>query len=373
MTFMLIIVGILFGVIFGWKAIVGIMSKRYFAKMASPTVTISAMEAKESLWEPTIKSVGSLRARVGVNVTTELAGMVQTISFKPGSTVKKGDILVQLNADTELGQLHALQAQVELAKITYERDMAQYRVHAVSKQTVDTDKWNLKNLQAQVDQQAATTNKKTIRAPFDGTLGINKVNPGQYLNVGDTVTTLQALDPIYADFYFPQQALAKLKLNQKVKIISDTFPKKIFSGEITTIQPLVDANTRNVLVEATLLNPDSLLIPGMFVHGTVSMEEKEKYITLPQTAVTFNSYGDLVYLIKESKEKDKDNKPVLIAEQVFVTVGDTRGDQIAIIKGVKAGDTVVTSGQLKLKNGSKVRVNNSIQPANKANPKVAER
>jgi membrane fusion protein (multidrug efflux system) len=373
MTIMLVIVGILFGAIFGWKAFVGIMSKRYFAEMSSPTVTVSAMTAKESLWEPTIKSVGSLRARVGVSVTTELAGMVQAIYFKPGSTVKKGEILVQLNADAELGHLHSLQAQVELAKITYQRDKAQYKVHAVSKQTVDADEWTLKNLQAQVSQQKATTDKKTIRAPFDGSLGINNVSPGQYLNVGDTVTTLQALDPIYADFYFPQQALAKLKLGQKVETISDTFPKRTFSGHITTIQPLVDTNTRNVLIEATLSNQDSLLIPGMFVHGTVNLEEQKKYITLPQTAISFNSYGDMVYLIQETDEKGENNKSVLIAKQVFVTLGDTRGDQVAIIKGVKPGDRVVTSGQLKLKNGSKVVVNNSIQPINKADPKVIEK
>ncbi|MFT4059708.1 MAG: efflux RND transporter periplasmic adaptor subunit [Legionella sp.] len=373
MIIMLVIVGMLFGLIFGWKAFKSIMTQRFFASMNAPVVAVSTMKAEESFWQPTMKAVGSLRTRVGVNVTTELAGMVQTIYFTPGAFVNKGDVLVQLNAGTELGQLHSLQAQVELAKITYQRDKAQFAARAVSKQTVDTDEWNLKNLQAQVEQQAATTEKKTIRAPFTGKLGINNINPGQYLNVGDTVTTLQALDPIYADFFLPQQALAQLKVGQKVKVTVDTFPDKEFAGDITTIQPLVDVNTRNVEVEATLPNPDFKLKPGMFVHAVVNVESKQKYITLPQTAVSFNPYGDIIYIAKETKDKDSQNRPVFIVTQVFVTVGDTRGDQIAILKGVNVGDIVVTSGQLKLKNGSRVVVNNSIQPSNEATPKVTEK
>ncbi len=373
MTIMLASVGILFGLIFGWKIFTSFMTARFFAKMQNPIVTVSTMKAEESMWQPTIKAVGSLRARVGVNITTELAGMVQTIYFTPGAKAKEGDVLVQLNAGTELGQLHSLQAQVELAKITYQRDKAQYAVHAVSKQIVDTDEWNLKNLQAQVEQQAATVAKKTLKAPFAGQLGINNVNPGQYLNVGDMVTTLQALDPIYADFYLPQQALAELKIGQSVAVVTDTFPKQTFSGKITTIQPAVDSSTRNVEVEATLSNPDFLLKPGMFVRVEVDVSSKKRYITLPQSAVSFNPYGDIVYLVKDSGQKDDKNQPILIVSQVFVTVGDTRGDQIAILKGVKAGDIVVTSGQLKLKNGSRITVNNKIQPSNNAAPNVVEK
>jgi membrane fusion protein (multidrug efflux system) len=373
MIIMLVIVGVLFALIFGWKGFKAIMTQRYFASMNAPVVTVSTMKAEESLWQPTMKAVGSLRARVGVSVTTELAGMVQTIYYTPGALVKKGDVLVQLNAGTELGQLHSLQAQVELAKITYQRDKAQFAVRGVSKQTVDTDEWNLKNLQAQVEQQAATTEKKTLRAPFTGQLGINNINPGQYLNVGDMVTTLQALDPLYADFFLPQQALAQLNVGQKVQVKVDTFPDKTFEGDITTIQPLVDSNTRNVEVEATLANPDFKLKPGMFAHVVVSIESKLKYITLPQSAVSFNPYGDIVYLAKETGEKDKNKRPIFTVTQVFVTVGETRGDQIAILKGVSAGDIVVTSGQLKLKNGSRIVVNNSIQPSNEVNPKVIEK
>src|SRR5579885_1553482 len=231
MVIMLISLGILFGGIFGYKLFMGLMMKRYMATMQAPAVTVSTMKVGYSDWTANQKAVGSLRAIVGVNVTTELAGMVQKIYFAPGATVKEGTVLVQLNADAEKGQLHALQAQSELAKITYRRDKAQFAVHAVSKQTVDTDEWNLKNLMGQVEQQAATVEKKTIRAPFNGRLGISYVNPGQYLNVGDKVATLQTLDPIYIDFYMPQQALAYLKLGQSVNVTSDTYPGQKFTGK----------------------------------------------------------------------------------------------------------------------------------------------
>lgn len=373
MIIMLAVLGLLFASIFSWKYIKTVMNRRYLATLLSPTVTVSTMKVESSLWQPRLKAVGSLRARVGVNVTTELAGMVQTIDFKPGSEVLKEQLLVQLNAAAEIGQLHSLQAQVELAKITLARDKAQLEAQAVSKQVVDSDEWTLKNLQAQVEAQIATIAKKTIRAPFAGRLGINQVNPGQYLNAGDTVTTLQVLDPIYADFDIPQQYLAELKLSQPVSLKTDTFPNQIFSGTITTIQPIVDKDTRNVLVEATLLNPRLKLTPGMFVHVAVEIGMPQTYLTLPQSAISFNPYGDLAYLVQDSGKKDSHNQPILTVKQVFVTLGETRGDQIAVLKGLAKGDTVVTSGQLKLKNGSRIRINNSIQLSNEAEPKILEK
>lgn len=373
MIIMLVSVAVLFGAIFGWKYIKARMIQKYIATMMSPAITVSTMKVGSSLWQPRLKAVGSLRARVGVNVTTELAGMVQTIYFTPGAEVEKGQVLVQLNASSEIGQLHSLQAQVELARITYERDQAQFKAHAVSKQVVDSDEWNLKNLQAQVEQQTAIVEKKTIRAPFSGRLGVNNINPGQYLNVADTVTILQALDPIYADFYLPQQALSQLKLGQKVRVVTNTFPGQTFSGQITTIEPAVETTTRNVQVEATLSNPKFQLMPGMFVDVDVDVAAPKTYLTVPQSAISFNPYGDIAYIVKATNEKTKDNKAIFRVTQVFVTVGETRGDQIAILKGLKYGDTVVTSGQLKLKNGSRIVVNNTIQPSNEASPNIKER
>lgn len=370
MRTMLIALGILFGGIFLYKSAMNLFMKFWFAENGSPAVTVSTLKADYAPWEPKISAAGSTRAVTGVNVTAQLSGMVQQIYFTPGTTVTKDTVLVQQNADPDIAKLHALEANMQLAKITYERDKAQYKIHAVSKQQLDTDEQNYKSAQAQVAQQAATVDMKSIRAPFTGRLGISKVNPGQYLNPGDTVVTLQTLDPIYVDFYVPQQALASLKLDQRVVVTSDTFPGKLFTGKVTTINPLVDTDTRNVEVEATIDNPDYELTPGMFTHVEVTIADAKKYLTLPQSAITFNSYGDIVYIIRE-QGKDKHGKPILIAKQSFVTTGETRGDQITILNGLKAGDLVVTSGQLKLKNGSHVNINNDVQPTNQPNPTVS--
>jgi len=325
-----------------------------------------------SPWQPKLQSTGSLRAINGVNVTTELAGMVQKIYFIPGAMVKAGTLLVQLNADAEIGQLHSLQAQAALANITYQRDKAQFAVRAVSKQTVDADFQNLRSLQGQVAQQAATVAKKAIRAPFTGRLGINNVNLGQYLNPGDKIVTLQALDPIYVDFYVPQQKLIQLAVGQSVEVMSDVYPKRVFKGKITTVNPALETTTRNVEVEATLANPRYELNPGMFALVNVIVGKPKNYLTVPQTAISYNSYGNIVYVLKkqdkDKTDKDKNGKPIFMAEQVFVTTGETRGDQITVLKGLKQGDTVVTSGQLKLKNKSLVTVNNAVVPENSPNP-----
>jgi membrane fusion protein, multidrug efflux system len=368
MRIMLIALGILFGVIFLYKEFQSYMTNRFLSSQ-KPIFTVSTIKTSYSAWQPTIRATGSIRAIKGVNVTTELAGMVQKIYFTPGSYVTEGTVLVQLNADAEIGQLQSLQANAALALITYDRDVAQFAIHAVSKQTVDTDRENLRSIRGQVAQQAATVAKKTIRAPFTGRLGISYVNPGQYINTGDKVASLQTLDPIYMDFYIPQQELARIKVGQLVNVTSDIFRGKKFNGKVTTIDPAVDTDTRNVTVEATLPNPTKELTPGMFAYVTVDVGSPIKYLTLPQTAVSFNSYGDIVYVVHD-QGKDEQGKPVLIARQVFVTTGDTRGDQIAILKGIKEGDTVVTAGQQKLKNNSRVTINNTILPSNDPNPTV---
>lgn len=369
MRIMLLVLGILFGGIFAYKGFMVIMRNMYFAANKTPTVTVSTATASYVPWQPKLKAVGSLRAITGVNVTTELAGLITKIYFTPGSVVEQGTLLLQLDADTEIGQLQSLRAQAELAKITYERDKKQYAVNAISKQQLDSDLFNLQNLEGQVASQAATVDKKTIRAPFTGRLGIRDVNLGQYLNTGDTVTTLQALSPIYADFYLPQQALSKLKVDQTVNILSDTFPGKVFTGKITTIMPLVDQSTRNVEVEATIDNPDLELTPGMYIAAEVITGADLDQLTLPITAVSFNSYGNIVYIVQKG-ETDKKGNPILTVKQSFVTVGETRGDQVTITDGLKEGQTVVTSGQLKLKNGSHIAINNSVEPNADPDPAV---
>jgi membrane fusion protein (multidrug efflux system) len=345
------------------------MMKKFFSTMKDPTYTVSTMVAKYEIWKPQIKAVGSTRATLGVNITAQLGGMIQKILFTPGAMVNENDVLVQQNADPNIGQLHALQANEELARITYERDKKQYQIKGISKQQLDSDLQNWKNLQGQVEQQKAIVQQLTITAPFTGKLGISNVNPGQYLNPGDTVVTLQRLDPIYVDFYLPQNQLTNLAVGQDVDIILDAFPGKTFTGKITTINPVVEKSTRNVEVEATVPNPDNLLLPGMFTTVHINRDIEEKLITLPKAAVTFNPYGDLVYRVTKTGDA-KDGKPIYKARQKFVTVGASRGDQVSILSGLDEGDEVVTSGQLKLKNGSIVAINNSVQPSEQAAPKV---
>jgi len=369
MRIMLISVAILFGCIIAYKIFISFMINSYISKLKNPIQTVSTMEVKYSDWLPEKKATGSLRAIQGVNVTTELAGMIKNIYFVPGTVVKKDTVLVQLNIDADVAQLNALKASEELAKTNLNRDLLQFKVQAVSKAVLDSDAANLKNFSAQVTQQKAIIEKKTITAPFSGRLGISLVNLGQYLNPGDKVVTLQQLDPLYLDFYMPQQFINEIKVNQSVRTSSESFPGKTYQGKITTIDPIVDSATRNVEAEAIIANPNLELVPGMYTEVIVSTGKPKRYLTLPHSAVTFNPYGDIIYLVNE-KQNESDKKSVKTVTQIFVTTGDTRGDQIAILEGLKEGDVVVTSGQLKLKNGSRIEINNTVVPANNPNPTI---
>jgi membrane fusion protein, multidrug efflux system len=335
-----------------------------------PAVVVTAIKAAPQEWQPQLNAVGSLRAVRGVDVTTEIAGLVREIRFKSGDEVKAGALLVQLNADSDLAQLASLKAAADLAQVTLTRDRAQLAAQAISQAQVDSDQADLKSKRAQAASQQATIDKKTIRAPFSGRLGITLVNPGQYLNPGDKVVTLQTIDPIYIDFNLPQQQISAVSLGQTVTVSSDAYRGQGFSGKVTAIDAKVDTATRNVQIEATLPNPKKQLLPGMFARAAVDAGEKKAYLTLPQTAITYNPYGATVFVTAD--KKDAKGHPQVQAQQVFITPGPTRGDQVAILKGVSEGATVITSGQLKLKNGTPVRIDNSVQPANDQNPAPQE-
>ena len=367
MRIMLILLSILFGGIFIYKTVMGMLMRHYMANQINVS-TVSTAVVGAQAWQPEISEAGSLRAIHGVNITPQMAGQVKAIYFTPGADVAEGTPLVQLNADDDIALLHSLQANADLSNITYTRDQAQFKVEGISKQIVDNDAANLKSITAQVAQQAAIVAKKTIVAPFAGRLGINQINIGQYLNPGDTVTMLQTLDPIYADFNVPQQELTKLKPGQKVKVSVDALPGRQFFGKITTVNPAVDAATRNVMVEATISNPEKELAPGMFATVAVDAGAPHSYITVPQTVISYNPYGDVVFVV--TQENDKDGKSIMVAKQRFVVVGDTRGEQVAIASGLKEGDTVVTSGQIKLKNGSQITVNNALVPSSNPAPEL---
>ncbi|HEY2559542.1 MAG TPA: efflux RND transporter periplasmic adaptor subunit [Caldimonas sp.] len=356
------------------------------------TVTATKVESLE--WQPQLAAVGTVVAVRGVDVTTEIAGLVRSIEFKSGEEVKAGTVLAQLNADSDIAQLNSLMAARDLAATVLKRDQAQFEVQAISQAQLDNDAADLKTRNALVAQQQATIAKKTIRAPFSGKLGITTVNPGQYLNPGDKIVTLQTIDPIYVDFYLPQKRIGGLSIGQIVGIATDGFPDVGFPGRVTAINPKVDPATRNILVEATLANPKRQLLPGMFANVSVDVGDKRRYLTLPQTAITYNPYGSTVFVVRQKSEVDAAARAAsragsaaaaapaaaaasgadqLVVQQVFVTTGETRGDQVAIVSGLKEGEQVVTSGQVKLKNGTPIAIDNSVQPANNPNPTPQER
>lgn len=372
MVITLITIVVVFVVIVGMHLLKDTMIHKRLDVFEHPIVTVSAVEVGYDSWQPQYEASASLRAVMGVNVTTETAGMVRDIHFKPGQDVKKGDLLVQLDIDNLNAQLQSYQATAHLDKVTYERDKAQYAIKAVSKQTLDNDLANWQSAQAQVGQQQAVIAKSTITAPFDGRLGICLVSPGQYINTGDGVTSLQTYNPIYADFYVPQEVLPRLKMGQVVKLRSDAFPKQTFNGTITTLNSSFDSSSRNVEIEATIANPDASLVPNMYATVTVDTGAETPHLTLPQAAVSFNSYGSIVYLLKETDAKDPSGKTLYSASQKFIGTGETRGDQVVIKQGLRAGDLVVTSGQLKLKNGSQVVISNVVVPADNAVPTAAD-
>ncbi|MEN6623177.1 MAG: efflux RND transporter periplasmic adaptor subunit [Smithella sp.] len=364
---MLIIVGLIFGGIFGYHVFRSYMMKKYMASAAAPAVTVSAMKAVPQEWQEQIQAVGTLRAVHGVDLANEIAGIVQSIHFKSGDNVKAGQVLLQVNADSDIAQLRVLTAAADLAQSVYDRNRKQFEVQAISKASLDVDAADLKGKQFQVAQQTALVKKKTIRAPFAGRLGISSVNAGQYLNAGDKIITLQALDSIYIDFFLPQQDFSRIAINQEVTVVTDAYPDATFKGKVSAINPKVDPQTRNVQVEALIANPQHKLLPGMYATIKVQAGAARHYLTLPRTAVTFNPYGETVYIV-EQKATAKDGKPSLSVRQTFVTLGPARGDQVAVTKGIKEGELVVTSGQLKLRNGSPVIINNQVQPASESNP-----
>lgn len=372
MLIMLILVGAVLGGLFGFKAFVNGKIKEAMAGMANMPQTISATKAETSDWQPRIDAVGTLRAVRGAELSLEVPGVVETISFQSGDEVKAGQVLLTLRKQDEEARLQSLEATASLAQITYDRDLKQLKAQAISQAIVDNDEANLRNARAQVAVQKAILDKKTLRAPFDGKLGLRQVDLGQFLAAGTMIATLQSLDPIFVDFLLPQQAVAQIAVGDKVRAKIDAFPGRTFEGKITAINPKIETGSRNVQVRATLPNPDQKLMPGMFAAVELDTGAPQRLVTLPQTAVTYNPYGSLVYLL-DDKGKGAEGKPELVARQVFVTTGATRGDQVAILKGVSEGDTVVTSGQIKLRNGVPVVVDNRAVPTNDPAPKIVDK
>lgn len=352
LIFVLLALTLVFGGIFGWKYY-QMRLQAAQAAMPPPPATISSAEVRRETWQPSLHSVGSLVAVNGIHVTTEVAGQVESINFKSGQPVKRGDLLVQLEDSVDQADLRGLIVERRLAEVQFKRMADLLQKKSVSRADYDQARANLESAEAQVASKRALIRKKKIRAPFSGFLGIREVNVGEYLAPGDRIVPLQSLDPIYADYALPEQHVAELYEGQTVALLVRAYPERIFQGIISAINPGVDPGTRNVRVRATLDNPNYLLRPGMFAEARTFLPERENILTLPRTAITYNPYGDSVFVIEE---KDRG----LEVQRRQVETGEVRGGRVEIVKGLQAGERVVRTGQVKLRNGQRVRIDDSV-------------
>jgi membrane fusion protein (multidrug efflux system) len=348
-------IGALLLVLVGIKALQ--IVKMASSPMVMPPTTVSSAQVKEEDWAPTLSAVGSVSAVQGAVVSSELGGVVAEIKFQNGGVAKKDDVLVRLAATSEDADL-AL-ARSDLMRT---RDLAARKV--ISKAELDAAESKLK-------QKEGAVEKKEVRAPFDGQLGIRQVNVGQMINPGQQVVSLQALDPVFVDFALPQQFLTRLSQGLDVKVTSDAVDGRDFPGKLTAINSSVDPITRNVGLQATLENHDHVLRPGMFAKVEVVLPEKQKTLVVPGSAVSYAPFGDSVYVI-EKKMDEKTKKETQVLKQAFVRVGEARGDFVSITQGLKAGDTIVSTGVFKLRNGMPVVINNDLAPKPQLNPKPAD-
>lgn len=337
------------------------------ANFQPPPTAVTTTVAKKEDWSASLKSIGSVVAVQGVTVSADLPGIVERISFDSGRQVREGQVLVTLDTRQERAQLAAAEAQRDLAKLNYERMKALVQEGAIPRADYDRAAAEKDQTEAKVGEIRATIERKTIRAPFSGTLGIRQVNLGQYLSAGNAIVPLQSLDPIYVDFGVPQQSATQVRVGQKVRVTASELAGAAFEGRVTAIDSVVDEATRNVRVQATLANPKGKLHPGMFVEAELQFGASQPVITLPASAISYAPYGDSVFVVTEMK--DPQGKTYRGVKQQFVKVDRSRGDQIAIVSGVNPGDEVVTSGTFKLRNGAPVSVNNKVQPSNSPAPK----
>ncbi|HMT38061.1 MAG TPA: efflux RND transporter periplasmic adaptor subunit [Thermomonas sp.] len=378
---MLVGVVVVFGGVFFVKGFFAKQTNNFFDNMPQPAVAVSTYDAKTERWSSSGEAVGTFVAVNGTDVTTEAGGVVRSIEFDAGQPVAAGAVLVRLNTANEDATLKALQASAQLARVQADRWQKLSRDQLVSKDDAQQKLTAAATAQAQVEAQRALVAQKTIRAPFSGVLGIRKVNLGQYVAPGAAVVSLQQLDPIYLDFSLPEQEIGKMVVGTRIRASVDALPGQVFEGEVTAIEPQVDADTRNFKVQATLPNPDRAVRPGGFAKVGFDLGGARDVVVIPQTAVSFNPYGNAVFVVSKVKrkpgEKDMQGKPLtgdkFVVTQRFVKTGATRGDLIAVTDGLKPGEQVVTSGLLKLRNDAEVTINNDVQPSADARPSVENR
>jgi len=336
-----------------------------------PPETISSAVVMEEKWQETLSAIGSVVAVQGVTVTPEIPGTVREITFESGAVVGKGDLLVRLDTSSEEAQLRSLEAQVQWAKVSLDRQSALRTNQLISQSDLDSADAAWKQAVANADATRATIEKKTIRAPFAGRLGIRQINLGQYLDAGKPIVSLQALSPVYADFSLPQQELGQLKPGMRVRLTTDTYAGREFEGTLLAINPELDSSTRSVSLRATFENADQALRPGMYAKLEVLLPQQRPVLVIPATSVLSQPYGDSVYVI-EPKAGQNGGKDGLTVRQQFVRTGRARGDLITIESGLKPGERVVSAGVFKLRNGMSVVENNELVPKSEKAPHPPE-
>ncbi len=349
---MLAVLGLVFGGIFSWK-------QQQWEQMAAQRgepqpATIAAARVRTDNWQPRLHAVGSLVATQGIDVTNEVPGQVEAIHFSSGQQVEQGDLLLELDDSVDRADLQGAMAQRRLAEVRFNRVRDLLKRDAVSQADYDEARANLDNAIARVTSQRELLQKKQIRAPFSGRLGIRQVDVGEYLAPGSPIVPLQALDPIYVDYSLPERELSQISAGQALTVIVKAWPDRVFRGEITAINPGIDPETRNVRLRGSIDNPDRLLRPGMFAEVDTLLPVRRSVLTLPRTAITYATYGESVFLIEEKNGG-------LVVNRRQINTGEVRNGRVEIISGLEVDDRVVSAGQVKLRNGQRVRIDNSVE------------
>lgn len=338
------------------------------AKQVMPPTPINVFAVREENWQPSLSSVGTVKAVQGTVVSTEADGIVRDIAFEAGSVVNAGDVLVRLDVDIEQAQLRAAVADQKWAQDAFKRAKGLIADRVISQADFDSADNTFKQAQARVDNIRAVIAKKTVYAPFSGKLGIRRISVGQYLEKGSPVVSLHSLDPVYVDFSLPQQSLGNLTEGLKVSVSSDAFRQQRFDGSITAINPEIDSATRNVRLQATLANPRAKLRPGMFVTVDTFLERSEKVLLIPAAAVLHAPFGNSVFIVEEGKAAGPDGDTALSVRQQFVRLGERRGDFVVATEGVKNGEKIVATGTFKLRSGMPVVMDDTLAPQFKMAP-----
>jgi len=337
-----------------------------------PPAIVTTAKVQAEIWQTYLTAVGSLSAVQGVTIAAELPGKVVDIAFTAGTSVKKGDLLVRFDTASELAQLSSAETAVALARINRDRARDLVTKKSMSRSGLDTTEAKYKEALAKADEIRTVIEKKTIRAPFSGRLGIRQVNLGQILSSGDPIVELQALDPIFVDFSLPQQDLVRFKQGYTVEVTTDVLPGEILTGTITAINPGVDPATRNIKIQATVSNSDERLRPGMFVKVAVLLPQKNRVLIVPATAVLYAPYGGSIFVVDE-KTEEKTGKPGLILRKQVVRTGVKRGDFVTVTTGLNEGETIVTTGVFKFRNGQQAIIDNTLAPEFKLKPELENR